>query len=181
MSEKRKASSQLSGAPAPKDTSFQVDRAIDVGFWLSGNQRLGVGVARIVEKGFRRGLFDDQPTAHHGHLVRDAGHNGQIVRDEEIGQVQTVLQIFQADVRICSCTDTSSAEVGSSQTIKLRVQHHGAGNGQALPLTAGKRMRVTFQHIGVQPDALQHLGRLVPLFGNVDPMLWISSGSVMAS
>ena len=39
----------------------------------------------------------------------------------------------------------SSAEVGSSSTTNLRLEHHGAGNGDALALAAGKLVRIARQ------------------------------------
>ena len=49
----------------------------------------------------------------------------------------------------------SSAEVGSSSTTKRGLQHHGAGDGDALALAAGELVRVAVLVGRVEADLLQ--------------------------
>ena len=44
-------------------------------------------------------------------------------------------------LRICACTDTSSAETGSSQMISFGLEHERAGDRDALALAAGELVR----------------------------------------
>ena len=46
----------------------------------------------------------------------------------------------------------SSAEVGSSSTTNLRLERHGAGDGDALALAAGELVRVAVHRGGIEAD-----------------------------
>jgi hypothetical protein len=46
--------------------------------------------------------------------VRQIFDHREVVGDEQVGDAQFFLQLFSR-LRICACTETSSAEVGSSQ------------------------------------------------------------------
>ena len=52
----------------------------------------------------------------------------------------------------CACTETSSADTGSSQTIRLGLQCQRAGDADALALAAGEFVRVAVERLGPQPD-----------------------------
>ena len=53
---------------------------------------------------------------------------------------------------ICAWIDTSSAETGSSATMKLGLQGQSAGDADALALAAGKFVGVAVIGIGRQLD-----------------------------
>src|SRR5215475_3045425 len=58
-------------------------------------QRLGVGVPwRDVDRAARCRL-DDTAEIHHGHPAADVLNDGQVVGDEEIGEPELLLQVFQ--------------------------------------------------------------------------------------
>ena len=64
----------------------------------------------------------------------------------------------------CACTETSSAETGSSQTISFGLQRQRAGDAEALPLAAGELVRILGRRLGAQADAgEQPLHPLAPL------------------
>ena len=64
----------------------------------------------------------------------------------------------------CACTETSSAETGSSQTISFGLQRQRAGDAEALPLAAGELVRILRRRLGAQADAgEQPLHPLAPL------------------
>jgi hypothetical protein len=63
------------------------------------------------------------------------------VADEDIGQLQALLQVASR-FSTCAWMETSSADTGSSRTSNIRLQHQGAGNGDALALAAGEHVRV---------------------------------------
>ena len=58
-------------------------------------------------------------------------------------------------MRICACTETSSAEVGSSQTMNSASRGERAGDRDALPLTAGKFVRKFPAVVGMQADQFE--------------------------
>ena len=60
-------------------------------------------------------------------------------------------------LRIWACTDTSSAETGSSQTISDRVDRERAGDADPLALAAGELVREPVVVLRVEPDDLEQL------------------------
>ena len=50
----------------------------------------------------------------------------------------------------CAWTETSSADTGSSQTIRLGLRRQRAGDADALPLSAGKFVRILGHLVGAQ-------------------------------
>ena len=61
--------------------------------------------------------LDDAAVLEHRDGVGDLPHEGQVVRDEEIGESELLLQAANSTSKISACTVTSSADVGSSSTI----------------------------------------------------------------
>ena len=61
-------------------------------------------------------------------------------------------------LRICACTETSSAEVGSSSTSSLRPQGEGAGDRDALALPARQLVRPAGHVDAREPDLVQQRG-----------------------
>ncbi len=51
--------------------------------------------------------------AHHVDTIGEAPHDAEVVRDEDDGHAELALE-FGEDSRICACTVTSRAVVGSS-------------------------------------------------------------------
>ena len=54
-----------------------------------GKQRLGVGMERVIKQLLCRRLFHDLPKIHHGDFIREMVDHGKIVRDKNIGKVDT--------------------------------------------------------------------------------------------
>ncbi len=54
--------------------------------------------------------------------------------------------------------ETSSAETGSSQTMKRRLERQRPRDADALALPAGKLVRIALGHVGKQPDLSEQLG-----------------------
>lgn len=59
------------------------------------HQRAGIGVGRCAEYVLGKALFDNAPTMHDRHAVRDVPNDGHVMRDEKIGQTFLVLQVEQ--------------------------------------------------------------------------------------
>ena len=55
---------------------------------------------------------------HHRDPVGDVLHHGEIMRDEDVGKAEPVLQVAQ-QIEDLRRIDTSSADTGSSQTISF--------------------------------------------------------------
>ena len=80
---------------------------------------------------------------------------------------------------ICACTDTSSADTGSSRTIRRGCERQRAGHADPLALAARELVRVAVEVLGVQPDPLEqlpdlrlHLSAGVPWRRSGAPMIW---------
>ena len=58
-------------------------------------QRLRVRVERILVERVAVGELDDLADVHHGDPGRDVPHDREVVRDEEIGELELRLQVFE--------------------------------------------------------------------------------------
>ena len=67
--------------------------------------------------------------------MADVLDHGEIVRDEEVGEPHLVLQI-EHQVETCAWIETSSADTGSSPTIRFGCERKRAGDADALALAA---------------------------------------------
>jgi hypothetical protein len=65
----------------------------------------------------------------------------------------------------CACTETSSAETGSSHTITLGSTGERAGDAQPLPLPAGELVRVFAHLVGPQAHAREQAGDTLGTLG----------------
>jgi hypothetical protein len=132
-----------------------------VGYRHRRQQRLGVGVPRrVVEVGFGAAL-DQLAEIHHRHPIGDMPHHGEVMGDEDVRHAELFCSRSNRLIT-CACTDTSSAETGSSQS-------ECPGDADALALTPGKLVWVAVE-VGrriqadqveqfldpVQPAALGH-------------------------
>ena len=72
--------------------------------------------------------------------------------------------------RICACTETSSAETGSSQTISFGLKRERARDADPLPLAARELVRVAVVVLRAQAHAIEQLAdaALHVLLGLVD-------------
>ena len=78
-------------------------------------QRARVLVLRPIENVVDRSLLLELAAVHHEHAVREARDDAEIVRDEDDRGVEApLLSVRFKSSRICACTVTSSAVVGSS-------------------------------------------------------------------
>jgi hypothetical protein len=85
-----------------------------IGLRLGGEQRAGIGMLRRGEDLLDRPLLDDLAVAiHDADDVGDAAHDAEIMGDEQQAHAEPRAD-FRQQRRICACTVTSSAVVGSS-------------------------------------------------------------------
>ena len=57
-----------------------------------------------------------RPRYDHADAVGHVPDDGEVMTDEQVGEAEFVLQIAH-QIENCACTETSSAEVGSSHTM----------------------------------------------------------------
>ena len=81
------------------------------------------------------------PAIHHRHAAADVLDQPQVVRDEQVGQLQLLLQIHQQvdDLRLHRHVERRHRLVGDDQR---RVQRERARQADALPLAAAELVRI---------------------------------------
>ena len=107
-----------------------------------GEQRLGIG-----------GL-DNDAEIHHGDAVGDVFYDGKIVRDENVGEPEPVLQIAQQvqDLRADRHIQRRHRLVADDE---FRFHRERAGNGDALALAAGEFVGIATRKARLEPDQAQ--------------------------
>ena len=109
---------------------------------------------RVLEHGAARADLDDLAQVHHRHAVADALDHRHVVRDEEVGHAELLLQIEQQvdDLRADGHVQRRHRFVGDHH---LGVERQRAGNRDALALPARKLMRVAVRRLGGQAHLFQ--------------------------
>ena len=138
-----------------------------------------IGVAGIVEDLRAGAHLDDLAEIHDGDAVADLLDHRHVVRDEEIGDAEFVLQFAQEveHARLHRDVERRDALVGDDD---LRRERQGPGDADALALAAGKFVRVALHLLGRQADPLEEIGDAVAeLAAAGEP--WTTSGSATSS
>ena len=104
-------------------------------------QRLRVRMRRRREERLGRRHFDEPAAIHHGHAIADLAHQPQIVRDEEIGQAEALLQIEQQidDLRLHRHVERRHRLVAHDER---RLERERARHADALALAAAEFVRI---------------------------------------
>ncbi len=135
-----------------------------IGLGHRRQQRLGVRVPGRREQLLGGRHLHDPADVHHRDAVADVLDHRQVVRDEEVGEPQLVLQLEQQveDLRLHRDVERRHRLVGDDQP---RIERQRAGDADALPLAAGERVRVAAHVLGPQADQLaaaRRRGRCAP-------------------
>ena len=99
---------------------------------------------RIAEQLATRRELDHAAGAHHRDAVGDIIDDREVVRDEEIGEPDLLLQVLQEieDLRLDGDVERRDRLVADDE---LGLQRQSARDADALPLTAGKAVRVAVE------------------------------------
>ena len=91
-------------------------------------------------------------------------HHRQIVRDEQIGQLELILKVHQQvdDLRLDRHVQRRDRFVADDQ---LRPQRQRASDTDALALAAGEHVRERVHMLRPQPDAFEQTGDALLAFG----------------
>ena len=112
-------------------------------------------ILRAIEVVARRHLAD--PAEVHDHdPVADVTHHREVVRDEEIGEVELALEILEQvdDLRLDGDVERRHRLVADDD---LGVERERARDADALALTAAELVRIAVVEIGVEADGAQQL------------------------
>ena len=98
-----------------------------------GEKRLCVGVFWGFENETGRALLNGAAKIHHHDFIGDISHHGQIMADEQKGQIEPFLNFIEKVEILCL---NGQVERGNRlvQHQNIRFQHQGAGNGDTLAL-----------------------------------------------
>jgi hypothetical protein len=141
---------------ALEDDPLPLPLAAGVGDRHRRQQRLRVRVLRLARQPLGVGDLDDPTQVHDGDAVADVLDGRQVVGDEQVGQVELVLQpLHQVEhLRLDRDVERGDRFVGDDE---VGLARQGAGDADALALTAGELVRVPVAVVGVQPDGLEQL------------------------
>ena len=103
---------------------------------------------------FRPALLDNPAQIHDSNIVRQVIHHRKIVGDEQVGNAEFTLQMFE---QIQYLRLHRHIKRGSWLVADQQLWLHGqrTGNGNPLPLPAGKFMRITVDRIIRQTNLAQ--------------------------
>src|ERR1044071_1610051 len=103
--------------------------------WNRSQQRLRVRVKWIREYLFRFGLFDYLAQIHNCHTVRYVFHDRQIVRDEQISQLEFLLKLVE-QVQYLRLNGNVERRHGFVAHDEFRIERQRASYAYALALAA---------------------------------------------
>ena len=112
------------------------------------------------EQPARAGQLHDLAHVHHRDPLAEVLDDGQVVGDEQVGEVVVLLEILQQlqDLRLHRHVQGGYRLVGDDE---LRHQRQGAGDRDALALPARERVRIARHVDRVQAHHAQQLGHAV--------------------
>ena len=105
------------------------------------HQRPGVRVQRLGVEPVARRLLDQRAQVHHADPVGDVPDHREVVRDDQVGQAEVVLQVLQQVDHLGLDRDVERGDrlVGDDQ---VGLERQRPGDADALPLAAGELVRV---------------------------------------
>ena len=126
-----------------------------------GQQRLGIGMGGGVQHFGGLAFLDDAAKIHHRDAVTDIADYRDIVRDEQIGQAEFALQLFEQfdDLRLDRDVQRRDRLVADHE---FGLHDQRTRDPDPLALPARELVRIAVQVTRVQPDALQDLHRAIP-------------------
>ena len=137
------------------------DDAFALGLWVhNGNgrqQSLGVGMQGFANDSFGFGEFNGFAQVHHHDSMADVLNDGEVMRNEEVGDAALLLEVLQKiyDLRLdgdIECTD------GFVTDDHLRLNRERPRYPDALTLATAEFVGVTLRVRGVKTDGLQEFG-----------------------
>ena len=112
---------------------------------------------RRLEQRFLAGDLDDAAEIHHGDAMADVLDHAEVVRDEQVGEAELLLQVHHQVEHLRLHRDVERRH-------RLVRDDHGgvererAGNAEALALPAGELERIAPHRVGAQADLLEQFG-----------------------
>ena len=89
-------------------------------------------------------VFDDLASSHHGHRIRDVPRQSEVVGDDECAHAEVLLQCEEQRQDLSAHRGVQGRD-GLIGDEHLRVESQGAGDDDALPLSARELLRNRFE------------------------------------
>src|SRR5436190_1465816 len=131
-----------------------------------GEQRLGVRHDRPVVELLCRRELDEFAEVHHRDPVADVAHDAEVVRDEDVREVELSLQVVEEvqHLRLDRDVERRDRLVGDDQ---LRTQRERACDADPLSLPAGELVREAVVVLRREADGLEQLLDLLTALASV--------------
>ena len=120
-----------------------------------------------------RALLDDAAQVHHCDAIAGVVHHGQIVRDQQVGQPETFLEVLEKIDHLALGGHVERAH-RLVQDEQAWAQRQSSRDGDALALPARELVRLAFEMLTGESDELQQFlacrqsGRLVEVLVDVE-------------
>ena len=136
----------------------RVSSTVGSGTGTADSRARGVRVQRLRVEVVGGGLLDHPAEVHDADPVADVPHDGQVVGDDEVGEVELVLQLLeQVDhLRLHRDVEGRDRLVGDDE---LGLDGQRPGDADPLALAAGELVRVLRQRGGGQADGREQLAQ----------------------
>ena len=135
------------------------------------NQCAGIGVGRMTENVLAVAGFHDFPAIHDRDAVADVPDGTKSVADKQIGQVVLFLKLLKEIQTLCLNGNIQRGD-GLIQDQEPGAEGQGTCNADALPLAAGKFMRIAVTDIGTKTYISEKgVNPFINLLGRTDAMM----------
>jgi hypothetical protein len=110
----------------------------------------------------------DFAQVHDGDAVADVLDDGEVVGDEEVGEREFLLELFEEVDDLCLDRDVEGGD-GFVEDEELRIQGERSGDADALALTTGELVGEAAAEFAAEADELEKfVDSLAPVLGPVD-------------
>src|ERR1700722_2098620 len=107
--------------------------------------------------------FDNLAEVHDGYAIADVFYHPQVVRDEQVGQLQLLLQVLQQIDYLRLDRDIERRD-WLVEHEEAWIHRESPRDANSLTLAAGKFVRQTIHCVGAHPDHREQLGDSALLF-----------------
>ena len=111
---------------------------------------------RIAEELGRGSKLDQPAGAHHGDAIGEVVHHRQVVRDEDVGEVERLAQVEEQVQHLRLHRDVERRDRFIQQQ-QFRAQRERPRDADPLALAAGEAVRVAAQEPDIEADQRHHL------------------------
>src|SRR6266511_838571 len=121
-----------------------------------GEQRLRVGMERVGVEHLLRGELHEVAEVHHRDAIGDVVHDAQVVRDEQVRELDLLLEIVEEveDLRLDRHVERAHRLVEHEA---FRADRERARDADTLSLAAAELVRIAVEGVGGQADEVEEL------------------------